>query len=363
MKFLIIIGVSLFLFSCASQLEAPPAPVIEATPKPKPEPKPKPAPKKVIEQPEVSVKRPDFHVVKPGDTLTSIALDYGLSYRNLTFWNNIKNPDLIRVDQQLRLSQPTNAPTTTVVTKQKPTVLVPNNPVLTPVETVTPALLATVVLPNPIAPTLPVSTTVTKPKTTLINTNTTDNSQPVSLAINENAAIKVFPQASKYLYSKSTLKQLKQQWVKSNSSIVANQPKTTIKSSAIAPTKHRQRFNVTWSWPSSNTVSKAFGSANKGLTFAGALGEPVYSVADGKVIYVGTGVKAYGRLIIIKHNNDYLSAYAHNDKILVKESDAVKRGSPIATFGSTGTDTVKLVLEIRKTGKPINPIQVLPATP
>lgn len=99
---------------------------------------------------------------------------------------------------------------------------------------------------------------------------------------------------------------------------------------------------------------------HKGVDIAGQRGAIVRSAAPGVVVYAGTGVKGYGALLIVKHNEQYLSAYGHNDVILVREGDRVSAGQQIARMGSTGTDTVKLHFEIRKLGQPIDPLKMLP---
>ena len=100
---------------------------------------------------------------------------------------------------------------------------------------------------------------------------------------------------------------------------------------------------------------------NKGIDISGKAGDPVLAAADGKVVYAGSGLRGYGNLIILKHNNTYLSAYAHNQTLLVKEDQSIKRGQKIAEMGSTDTDQVKLHFEVRKLGKPIDPVKMLPA--
>lgn len=116
-----------------------------------------------------------------------------------------------------------------------------------------------------------------------------------------------------------------------------------------------------WRWPSSGKVVRGFSqSRHKGIDLAGQRGDAVEAVAAGKVVYAGTGILGLGELLIIKHNEVYLSAYGHNDSLLVAEGDLVKTGQRIARKGSTGTDTVKLHFEIRKAGKPIDPQRVLP---
>ena len=100
---------------------------------------------------------------------------------------------------------------------------------------------------------------------------------------------------------------------------------------------------------------------NKGLVFRGKPGDPVYAAADGRVVYAGSGLRGYGNLVILKHNATYLTAYAHNQTLLVKDDQQVKRGQKIAEMGSTDADGVQLHFEIRKQGKPIDPARLLPA--
>lgn len=119
---------------------------------------------------------------------------------------------------------------------------------------------------------------------------------------------------------------------------------------------------VAWVWPVSNAVSAGFDEQrNKGLDFAGKAGDPVFAVADGRVAYVGSGLRGYGNLVIIKHNNTYLTAYAHNRTMLVEQDQVVRKGQRIAEMGSTESDTVKLHFEVRKLGKPIDPAKLLPS--
>ena len=99
---------------------------------------------------------------------------------------------------------------------------------------------------------------------------------------------------------------------------------------------------------------------NKGLDFAGKPGDPVFAVADGRVVYAGSGLRGYGNLVIIKHNNTYLTAYAHNRAMLVEQDQVVRKGQRIAEMGSTESDTVKLHFEVRKLGKPVDPAKLLP---
>nr|WP_279653700.1 peptidoglycan DD-metalloendopeptidase family protein [Pseudomonas morbosilactucae] len=118
-----------------------------------------------------------------------------------------------------------------------------------------------------------------------------------------------------------------------------------------------------WGWPANGILIGKFssnGSLNKGIDIAGDLGQPVLAASDGTVVYAGSGLRGYGELVIIKHNETYVSAYGHNRRLLVREGQQVKVGQTIAEMGSTGTDRVKLHFEIRRQGKPVDPLQFLP---
>lgn len=120
---------------------------------------------------------------------------------------------------------------------------------------------------------------------------------------------------------------------------------------------------IKWQWPTKGRVTQGFSTAeggNKGIDIAGSKGQDVYAAAAGKVVYAGNALQGYGNLIIIKHDDDFLSAYAHNDKIKVSEQEKVKAGEKIATLGSTGTNSNKLHFEIRYKGKSVNPTSYLP---
>jgi lipoprotein NlpD len=119
--------------------------------------------------------------------------------------------------------------------------------------------------------------------------------------------------------------------------------------------------DVDWMWPAGGSVVASFDEVrNKGLAIAGKAGDPVYAAADGRVVYAGSGLRGYGNLVIVKHNNTYLTAYAHNQSLLVKEDQVVRRGQKIAEMGSSDADRVQLHFEIRRQGKPIDPAKLLP---
>jgi len=119
--------------------------------------------------------------------------------------------------------------------------------------------------------------------------------------------------------------------------------------------------NIAWIWPSNGPVLAGFDEIkNKGLDIGGAAGDPVLAAADGRVVYVGAGLRGYGNLIILKHNNTYLTAYAHNQTLLIKEDQSVRKGQKIAEMGSSDADRVKLHFEVRRQGKPVDPAKYLP---
>jgi lipoprotein NlpD len=119
--------------------------------------------------------------------------------------------------------------------------------------------------------------------------------------------------------------------------------------------------DIAWAWPASGAVLSPFDETrNKGIAIAGKLGVPVLAAADGRVVYAGSGLRGYGNLIIVKHNNTYLTAYAHNKTLLVGDDQPVKRGQKIAEMGSSDAERVQLHFEIRRSGKPIDPVKSLP---
>ncbi|MDB6051564.1 MAG: peptigoglycan-binding protein LysM [Pseudomonas sp.] len=132
---------------------------------------------------------------------------------------------------------------------------------------------------------------------------------------------------------------------------------------ATTPIQAAGRPSAGWAWPSNGILIGKFssnGSLNKGIDIAGDLGQPVLAASDGSVVYAGSGLRGYGELVIIKHSDTYVSAYGHNRRLLVREGQQVKVGQTIAEMGSTGTDRVKLHFEIRRQGKPVDPLEFLP---
>ncbi len=152
--------------------------------------------------------------------------------------------------------------------------------------------------------------------------------------------------------SKSTTTANKSKQSKTPTASVSKPKKTSSK-----PIKHE------WGWPTKGKIISTYSikaGGNKGIDIEGKVGQPVFAASSGKVVYSGDGLLGYGNLIIVKHSEQFLSAYAHNRKLLVKEGGAVTRGQKIAELGSTGTKAPKLHFEIRHNGKPVDPLKYLP---
>jgi lipoprotein NlpD len=255
--------------------------------------------------------RPEYHVVKKGDTLYSIALDYGQDYHDLAAWNNLEDPGLIRIDQRLRLFPPDSFGEATPV-------------------------------------------------------------QPTPLAAPAAAPVFSEPKARKLPYSEQALAQLKMPAPKpaiaSTPAAAPTQPSAKQPAANVTPAAPAQKEmpasdgKMTWEWPAQGRILYGFGqgSNQKGVGIEGRSGQPVLAAAPGKVVYSGSGLRGYGKLIIIKHNVSYLSVYAHNSQILVKEGQTVAKGQKIAEIGDTDSDRMALHFEIRRLGKPIDPLQYLP---
>lgn len=271
------------------------------------------------------VRRPDVHIVKKGETLGEIAFNYGLAYTDLALWNNLPNPNLIEVNQQLQLHPPQYEPVVSAVKKVAKKVPVPVS-----------------------APGL--TTQVTRTRVD-ISSGTAPRIPRVSN-----------PQAIKINYSQANLDRLLLQATGG-----VKQASLTIRpdgqAQATVPRNSRNTRGITWSWPVKGKLVKQFSDTNRGIDIGGPRGQPVFASADGKVIYAGSGLKGYGQLVIIKHANEYLSTYAHNDSILVAEGEEIRRGTKIAEMGDSGADQVALHFGIRRGEEAYNPQQFLPKLP
>jgi lipoprotein NlpD len=290
------------------------------------------------------------YTVKRGDTLHQIALDSGLDYRELAAWNNIENANVIRVGQVLRLAAPgkegdPNAP----AVSQEGAPGVTTAPLRA-----APPVVAGAPPPGPAAAAGPVAA-------------------PAATSAAGTSPVKTSPKAVKEPYSDQAVREL----TLAASAVPAPpeplamaapagprpEPKTEPKPSVPpAPATAGDSDALDWAWPAKGKVIAGFSeTANlKGIDIAGSAGQAVNASAAGRVVYAGTGLRGYGKLIIIKHNATFLSAYAHNREILVKEGQQVSRGQKIAEMGNTDADQVKLHFEIRRQGKPVDPARYLP---
>ena len=262
--------------------------------------------------------RPEVYVVQKGDTLYSIAFNYGFGYRELAELNGIKNPNAISIGQTIRLfPSRANAPlppavTAVGATENKPAEPLPKDqPKLVKYAYSAAAMALIDKVQQTVSATLAPAPVVVLPGNNppAVMTKDTEKSKQDDNAGDENEA----------------------------------------------PA-------LDWGMPTQGKLIAHFSeSANrKGIDIAGKLGQPIVASAAGKVVYSGSGLRGYGKLIIIKHNATYLSAYAHNDKILVKEGQSVTRGQKIAAMGSTDAEQVKLHFEVRRLGKPVDPAKFLP---
>ena len=272
--------------------------------------------------------RPETYVVKRGDTLYGIALDHGLDYRDLARWNSIANPNAIEVGQVLRVRDPETA----LATARPAPELSAGEAVTTPYQASPPVEGKAVTGEAP---------RVAAPST----------AQPPL-----EPGVLTTPKAVKLPYSEAALASLQGASPPPPPKPAASLPDTS------APKQGDESDAVAWSWPTQGKVVANFNENGgpKGVQISGELGQPVVASAAGRVVYTGAGLRGYGNLVIIKHNNTYLSAYAHNRQILVKQGDNVTRGQRIAEMGNSDASQVMLHFEIRREGKPVDPIKFLP---
>ena len=248
-------------------------------------------------QTSVTETRSATYTVQPGDMLTKIGLDTGQSWHDLARWNSLADPNHLEVGQVLRVLPPAGEVAATT------------------------SVATTTTTAAPAATFKPLPPIVTK-----ASGAASAGATPVANATPPSSAVPLTGAATP-------------------------QP--------VAPRDNDD--DLTWAWPAAGPVVAPFDEAKtKGLAIGGKAGDPVLAAADGRVVYAGSGLRGYGNLVIVKHNANYLTAYAHNQTLLVKEDQIVKRGQKIAEMGSTDADRVQLHFEIRKQGKPIDPARLLP---
>jgi lipoprotein NlpD len=300
---LALLTVSIVLSACSTETrQAPvidrPAPVA-ANKIPRPRPATPPAP--VSEEPKADAR--GTYTVRKGDTLLRIAFDFGQNYRDVVAWNNLADPDDIKVGQVLRVAPP----------DRNGSAIAGTNPVAMPGADKTPA----------------------PPK-------------------------KTAPRGDKKAYSEGNLADAQKDDNPSLNPKAVERPSGPVTAGSTVTASDDEKLS--WMWPSNGKIIATFDEGkNKGIDIAGKLGQQVMAAGSGKVLYAGSGIRGYGNLVIVKHSNSLLSAYAHNRTILVKEGQSVTKGEAIAEMGDSDADTVKLHFEIRQQGKPVDPSKFLPS--
>ncbi|WP_313950631.1 peptidoglycan DD-metalloendopeptidase family protein [Accumulibacter sp.] len=253
----------------------------------------------------------DMYTVKKGDTLYSIAAEHGVDFRELIVLNRIDNPNRILVGQSLRV--------------------------------------------RPAGSAVGAGATVVRP----IDTASSVEQRSLSAS---GDTLKREPLAGKEPYSEQALARaqapapVQHKTAEPAAAATAAAPSTAKPAEVAAGSD-----DVAWMWPASGKLVGTFNEGGaKGIDISGNAGEPVLAAGGGKVVYSGTGLRGYGKLVIVKHNSTYLTAYAHNQSILVKEGQTVAKGQKIAEMGNTDADQVKLHFEVRRQGKPVDPLKYLP---
>ncbi len=280
--------------------------------------KPQPTSKKPSQRDPDSVTQ--FYVVQKGDTLYSIAFEYGRDYREVAEQNNIENPAAIQIGQQIKLMPSAEGQ------GERERSRIETKPLA------------------PVAPVVPVASIV--------------------------IARKDQPKTAKLPYSEQAIAQIEkiqQESAQPATAVVIASPTAVTAVPTVKPSQASDGGaddGLEWAMPTKGKIIGEYSeSANrKGVDIAGVKGQPILASAAGKVVYSGSGLRGYGKLVIIKHNKTFLSAYAHNEQILVKEGESVTKGQKIAEMGSTDADQVKLHFEIRKFGKPVDPAKFLNLT-
>jgi lipoprotein NlpD len=303
-----------------------PAPVIERLPISKPS------------KPVDNDWRPDTYTVKKGDTLYSIGLEYGYDYKDIAEANHLQAPYTIYIGKQLNFKQikGTASPVAknTVPANESGVIVKP---------------LSTEAVPAP---------------------SKSANSTP---ALTGEALILNEPKALKETYSAQALASTVTKPIISTSPAATTSTTLATATPSIATAKTSDGAsaagdddeNIDWAWPATGKVISGFNDAesSKGIDISGSQGQAVNAAAAGKVIYSGSDLRGYGKLVIIKHNKTYLSVYAHNSAIVIKEGQQVSKGQKIAEMGNSDTDQVKLHFEIRRQGKSVDPTKYLIGNP
>lgn len=256
--------------------------------------------------------QPTTYVVQPGDTLNRIAQKFGYTFKDLAEWNQMADPNQISVGQTIRVAPPGGVTVTPVAVGQPSIGAIPSA--------------------SPPASESPAPAT--------------------------SGGVKNGPLAIVEPYSDAAWARIRQT---PSAPAAKSAPAPTPAAEGVATPPPAAPGSSPWLWPASGKVVSTFANGEtKGIDIAGKLGDPVRASSGGRVVYAGAGLRGYGKLVIIKHDADYLSAYAHNKNLLVKEGETVTQGQTIAELGQTDADRPKLHFEIRRRGKPVDPLTYLP---
>lgn len=272
---------------------------------------------------------PDDYPVSSGDTIYSIAWKYEIDPFELARWNNLSSPYRIYPGQRLTM-KPGQSATASQASTRKST-----------------------------------STTTSRPDSITVRKGDTLNALAIKYRMSARQLASI--NGLRHPYVIKTGQTLNLTAAKTRPATTTASGKTTRTASTSSKTSgtslSADNKNIIWQWPVKGRLITTFKSnktGRKGIDIAGKEGTGIRAAAAGKVVYSGNGLISYGNLVIIKHNRSYLSAYAHNRKLLVKEGEAIKAGQKIAELGKTGADSPRLHFEIRKNGKPVNPLKYLP---
>lgn len=261
-----------------------------------------------------------YYTVRKGDTLYRIALEFGQSSRDIVAWNNLANANDIKVNQVLRVLPPEAVTTSSGV--QVGSVAATSGVEVRPLNAAPPPA--------------------------------------VSAPRGAEAPNKSGPLGDKKPYSEATLAEMQKPAAATPSPAAKAEAPKPADNSTKAAGEDNGDEGVAWIWPTDGKVVANFDAGKKGIDIVGKLGQPILAAGAGKVMYAGSGIRGYGNLVIIKHTNNLLSAYAHNKTILVKEGQTISKGQKIAEMGNSDADGVKLHFEIRRQGKPVDPSKFLP---
>lgn len=310
------------LVACTSAPPRTPAPVFDRPVTRSNAPKPAAAP---------LLQKPETYTVKRGDTLYSIALDNGVDYRELAAWNGLADPAVLKEGTVLRLRPPAAQPLAQPVARAQ-------------------APADTGVQVQPIVAPGAVEARALGEQRSAAEQPRAGGAALAPAEAPKPELLKTGPKAAKLPYSEENV-----------AAAMRLSPPEIKAESEPAPGAPAQSDSVDWMWPTAGKVlANLPKGSNKGVDILGKIGDPVFASASGRVVYSGTGLRGYGKLVIIKHNETYLSTYAHNSKLLVKQGDNVVKGQKIAEIGNTDSPQAKLTFEIRKLGKPVDPLQLLP---